>query len=44
MIEKEVRKIELPQSIGEGPYYDPKKPSKLKNFRKGRNFINRRKR
>ena len=44
MIEKEVRKIDLPQSLGEGPHYDPKRPSKPKNFKKGRNFSNRRKR
>ncbi len=44
MIEKEIRKIDLPESIGQGPEYRPKSNKNGGNFRKNRNFTKPRKR
>lgn len=44
MIEKEIRKVDLPKKLGEGPKYNPKSANKGRNFKKSKNFTNRRKR
>lgn len=42
MIEKEIRKVDLPEKLGKGPEYDPKAVKRVKNFRKGKNYTKRR--